>query len=147
MKWVTRQNVMVDRMASCWLIRKFVDPGAEFLFVPADEVQQVAETEKATPFDSPGAELRHRAGRSTFEAILEKYHIEDAAAHLLAKIIHGATMSKDLYNRPESPGLKAIAQGFHYLGLRDDHQILANQLVVYHALYAYCQQEVEKEEG
>ncbi|KPJ62752.1 MAG: chromate resistance protein [Planctomycetes bacterium DG_23] len=147
MKWVTRQNVMVDRVASSWLIRKFVDREAEFLFVPGDKVQEVAKTEKATPFDAPGAELHHRQGKSTFEAILETYQIDDPAAHLLAKIVHGATMAEDRYGRPEAPGLKAVAQGFHYIGFKDDSEILAHQLIVYHALYAYCQQEVEKEEG
>ena len=145
MKWVTRQNVMVDRVACSWLIKKFVDPEAEFLFVPGDKVLEVAESEGAVPFDAPGAELRHHQGKSSFEAVLKKYHIEEPAAHLLAKIVHGATVAEDLYDRPEASGLKAIAQGFHYLGLKDDHEILANELIVYHALYAYCQQSVEQE--
>jgi hypothetical protein len=147
MKWVTRQNVMVDRVASCWLIRKFVDREAEFLFVPGDKVEEVAESEGATPFDAFGAELRPREGKTGFEAILEKYQIDDPTAHLLARIVHGATMAEDLHGRPEAPGLKAIAQGFHYLGLKDDHEVLSAQLVVYHALYAYCQQEMEEEES
>lgn len=145
MKWVTRQNVMVDRVACPWLIKKFVDREAEFLFVPGGEVLEVAEKEGAIPFDAVGAELGRHQGKSSFEALLEKYKIEDRAAHLLAKIVHGAAVAQDLYDRPEAPGLKAIAQGFHYLGLKDDHEILANEFVVYHALYAYCQQKVEEE--
>jgi hypothetical protein len=142
MKWITRERVKVDRVACPWLIRKFVDPEAEFLFVPAERVLEMAEREGAIAYDVPGVELGHHAGKSSFEAIVAKYRIEDPAIRLLAQIVHGADVAQDLYGRPEAPGLKAIAEGFRHLGLKDDHEILARELVVYDALYAYCQQMV-----
>jgi hypothetical protein len=142
MKWITREKVKVDRVACPWLIKKFVDPQAEFLFVPADQVLERAEQENATPFDVPGVELGHHNGRCSFEAILSKYGLSDPALLLLALIVHGADVTPDLYGRPEAPGLKAIAEGFRHLGLADDHQILAREWVVYDALYAYCQRQV-----
>jgi len=142
MKWITRERVKVDRVACPWLIKKFVDPEAEFLFVPAEQVLEGADREEAIPYDVPGVELGHHEGKSSFEAIVAKYQIEDPAIHLLAEIVHGADVAQDLYGRPEAPGLKAIAEGFRYLGLKDDHEILAKESVVYDALYAYCQQKV-----
>lgn len=139
MKWITRERVKVDRVACPWLIKKVVDPDAEFLFVPAERVLEVAEQEGAIPFDVPGVELGHHAGKCSFEAILARYRIEDPALHLLAQIVHGADVTQDLYGRPEAPGLRAIAEGFRHLGLRDDHAILATEFIVYDALYAYCQ--------
>jgi len=138
MKWVTREKVKVDRVACPWLIKKFVDPDAEFLFVPADRVAEVAAREGAIPFDVPGVELGHHEGRCSFEAIVRKYGIDDPAVRLLAEIVHGADVSPDLYGRPQAAGLKAIAEGFRHLGLADDHEVLAKEFVVYDALYAYC---------
>jgi hypothetical protein len=138
MKWITRERVKVDRVACPWLIKKFVDPQAEFLFVPADHVVARAAQEGAVPFDVPGVELGHHEGRCSFEAIVRKYGITDPAVHLLAQIVHGADVKADLYGRPEAPGLKAIAEGFRHLGLKDDHAILATESVVYDALYAHC---------
>lgn len=137
MRWVTRAHVKVDRVACPWLIRKFIDPDAEFVFVPADQIAAAA-AEGAIPFDAPGVELGHHAGKCSFEAIVERYHLEDLAVALLAQIVHGADVADDLYSRPEAPGLEAIAEGFRHLGLRDDHEILAHEFVVYDALYAYC---------
>lgn len=145
MKWITRERVKVDRVACPWLIRKFVDPEAEFLFVPADQVAAAAVREGATPFDVKDAELGHHDGRCSFEAIVSKYRIEDPAVLLLAQIVHGADVSADLYGRPEAPGLEAIAEGFRHLGLRDDLEVLAKEFIVYDALYAYCQQAVKGE--
>jgi hypothetical protein len=142
MKWVTRERVKVDRVACPWLIRKFVDPEAEFIFVAPDQVLEVAERQGAIPFDVPGVELGHHEGKSSFEAIISKYEIKDTAIHLLAEIVHGADVQQDLYGRPEAPGLKAIAEGFRYLGLKDDHEILQKEFVVYDALYAYCRRTV-----
>jgi hypothetical protein len=138
MKWITRERVKVDRVACPWLIKKFVDPKAEFLFVPPDQVLDIAEREGATPFDVPDAELGHIDGKCSFEAIVTKYAIADPAIALLARIVHGADVSEDLYGRPEAPGLKAIAEGFQRMGLRDDHEILALEFPVYDALYVYC---------
>lgn len=132
----------MDRVACPWLIRKFVDPQAEFLFVPRDQVLEVAAREGAIPFDFPGVELGHHEGHCSLEAIVAKYGITDPAIHLLAQIVHGADVSQDLYGRPEAPGLAAIAEGFRNLGLSDDHEILAREAIVYDALYAYCQQQV-----
>ncbi|MBI3952141.1 MAG: chromate resistance protein [Acidobacteria bacterium] len=146
MKWVTRERVKVDRVACPWLIRKFVDPEAEFLFVPAERVLEVAGREGAIPFDVPGVELGHREGKCTFEAIVAKYRIEDPAIHLLARIVHGADVAHDLYGQPEAPGLRAIAEGFRYLGLKDDHEILATEFIIYDALYTYCQQKMMEDQ-
>lgn len=142
MKWITREKVKVDRVACPWLIRKFVDPKAEFLFVPAEKVLEVAEKEGATPFDVPDVELGHHDGQCSFEAIVAKYHIHDPAIELLARIVHGADVSADLYGRPEAPGLKAIAEGFQKLGLKNDHEILEKEFIVYDALYGYCRERV-----
>ena len=141
MKWITREKVKVDRVACPWLIRRFIDPQAEFLFVPADQVMERAAKEGATPFDVPGVELGHHNGRCSFEAILDKYRLDDPALRLLGQIVHGADVTPDLYGRPEAPGLKAVAEGFRLLGLRDDHEVLAKESVVYDALYAYCQRQ------
>ena len=145
MKWVTRERVKVDRVACPWLIKKFVDPDAEFLFVPADKVQEVAIREGAFPYDVPEVELGHHEGNCSFEAIVAKYQISDPAIHLLARIVHGADVTQDLYGQPEAPGLKAIAEGFRHLGLKHDQEILASESIVYDALYAYCKQKAAEE--
>jgi hypothetical protein len=145
-KWITRERVKVDRVACPWLLKKFVDPEAEFLFVPADKVLEIAEREEAIPFDVPRVELGHHEGKCSFEAIIEKYRINDPAIHLLAKIVHGADVSEDLYSMPEAPWLKAIAEGFRHLGFKDDHEILGKEFIVYDALYAYCQRKIVEEQ-
>jgi hypothetical protein len=142
MKWITRERVKVDRVACPWLIKKYVDPEAEFLFVPPDQVLIVAERVGAIPYDVPNVELGHHEGRCSFEAIVSKYRIEDPAILLLSKIVHGADVAQNLHGRPEAAGLKAIAEGFRHLGLKDDHEVLAKEFIVYDALYAYCQEEV-----
>src|SRR6516165_2491756 len=103
MKWITRERVKVDRVACPWLIKKFVDADAEFLFVPADQVLERAAQERATPFDVPDVELGHHEGRCSFEAIVTRYGINDPAVRLLAQIVHGADVTPDLYARPEAP--------------------------------------------
>ncbi len=143
MKWITRARVKVDRVACPWLIKKFVDPEAEFLFVRPEQVLAVAEREGAIPFDVPNVELGHHEGRCSFEAIVSKYRIADPAILLLARIVHGADVAHDLYGRPEAAGLKAIAEGFRYLGLKDDDEILAREFIVYDSLYTYCREEVD----
>ena len=139
MKWVTRERVKVDRVACPWLIQKFIDPQAEFLFVPGPEVMETARKTGAVPYDVPGVELGHHEGRCSFEAFITKYKLDDPALRKLAEIVHGADVDKDLYGRPEAAGLLAIAEGFRRLGLPDDHAILAKAFIVYDALYAYCQ--------
>jgi len=138
MKWITRERVKVDRVACPWLISKFVDQQAEFLFAPSEQVMAIAESESAIPFDVAGVELGHHDGKCTFEAIIEKYEIADPAIQLLARIVHGADVSNDLYGEAQAPGLKAIAEGFQSLGLKDDHEVLKKEFIVYDALYAYC---------
>jgi hypothetical protein len=143
MKWITRERVKVDRVACPWLIRKFIDPGAEFLFVPAEQVLKVAEAERATPFDVPGVEYGHHGKECSFEALVKKNGLDkDAALALLAKIVNGADTDNSLWNQPESAGLKAIAEGFRHLGYANDWEILDAESIVYDALYAYCQEMV-----
>lgn len=142
MKWITREKVKVDRVACPWLIRHFVDPEAEFLFVPAEKVMEIARSEGAIPFDVPAVELGHH--QCSFEAVLTKYQIQNPALELLARIVHGADVAQDLYGRPEAAGLKAVALGFSHLGLKDDHETLAREFIVYDALYAYCRQKVKE---
>jgi hypothetical protein len=142
MKWITRERVKVDRVACPWLIKKFIDPQAEFLFVAREKVLEVANLEGAIPFDVPGVELGHHDGKCSFEAMVAKYKIEDPAVQLLAKIVHGADVKQDLFGRPEAPGLEAIAEGFRGLGLKDDHEILEKEFIVYDALYAFCRGKV-----
>lgn len=146
MKWITREKVKVDRVACPWLIKKFVDQDAEFIFVPTDKVMEMAEREKAIPFDVPGVELGHHEGKCSFEAIIAKHRIKDPAVYLLAKIVHGADVKQDLYGRPESPGLEAIAEGFRSLNLKNDHEILDKEFIVYDALYAYCNEIIRREQ-
>jgi hypothetical protein len=137
MKWVTREKVKVDRVACPWLIKKFIDPDAEFLFVTADMVLPIAEEQKAIPYDIPGVKYGHHEGRCSFEALVADYKLMDPALLLLAKIVHGADVSNDLYGSPEAPGLLAVALGFSLLGL-SDYEILKREFIVYDALYAYC---------
>lgn len=140
MKWITREKVKVDRVACPWLIKKFVDPQAEFLFVPADQVMAIAEREGATPYDVKGVELGHHGQECSFEAILRKYDLmKDPALALLGKIVNGADTDNTLWQQPEGAGVEAIAEGFRHLGLADDHAMLAAESIVYDALYAYCQ--------
>ena len=140
MKWVTRERPKVDRVACPWLIRRFVDPEARFLFVPKDQVMAVAEREGAIPYDVPGVELGHHGAQCSFDAILDKYRLDDRALRRLAMIVRGAdTDALDL--TPESRGLRAIAQGFS-LAYGDDLEQLEAEFPVYDALYAWCKSQV-----
>jgi hypothetical protein len=145
MKWITRERVKVDRVACPWLIKKFVDPGAEFHFVPADQVIREAARLNATPFDVPGVELGHHGKECSFEAILKKYQLStNPALQLLGKIVNGADTDNTLWHQPEAPGLNAVAEGFRRLGFQTDHEINAAEWIVYDALYAYCQEMVKR---
>lgn len=141
MKWVTRERAKTDRIACPWLIAKFIDPEAEFIYVPRDEVLEVAEREGGNSFDCEGADYGHRDGKCTFETLIEEHGIEDAALAYLAKIVHGADVSDDRDIVPESRGLLAIAEGFHALNI-DDHESLRQQTPVYDALYRWAQEKV-----
>ena len=145
MIWITRSKVKVDRVACPWLIKKFVDQDAEFIFVPADQVMSEAEKRKAIPFDMPGVELGHHGKECSFEAILKKYGLmEDPALVLLGKIVNGADTDNTLWNQPEGSGLEAIADGFRHLGFKDDHEINSAEWIVYDSLYAYCQEMIRQ---
>ncbi|MGH7599869.1 MAG: chromate resistance protein ChrB domain-containing protein [bacterium] len=145
MKWITRERVKVDRVACPWLIKKFVDKDAEFYFVHADQVMVEATRLGAIPYDVPNVELGHHGKECSFEAILKKYNLtSDPALVLLGKIVNGADTDNTLYHQPEGAGLNAIAEGFRYLGYKNDHEQVAAERIVYDALYAYCQEMVRR---
>ena len=137
MKWVTREHPKTDRIACPWLIRTFIDPEAEIVYVPRDEVLAYADREGATSFDAPGATYTHRNGNCSFETLVEDYRIEDPAVALMARVIHGADVAEDVAATPESAGLLAIADGFAMLDV-DDQRQLELELPVYDALYAWA---------
>jgi hypothetical protein len=138
MKWVTRQGAKTDRVACPWLIRKFIDPKAEFLFVPDGEVVEVARREAGKSFDCPGADYTHRDGKCSFEVLVEEYRLKDPAVQALARIVHGADIKADVGIVPEAAGLQAIAHGFAAT-CSDDHRKLDLEFPVYDALYTWCQ--------
>ncbi len=139
MKWVTRKSANVDRIACPWLIKRFIDKDAEFLFVPTEEVGTVAQRDGAIPFDVKGAELGHVDGRCSFESIMVKFQLTDPALQRLARIVHGADVSTDITIVPESAGLKAIAHGFALTHGENDHEKIRLETPMYDALYAWCQ--------
>src|SRR5215212_5564091 len=145
MKWITREHVKVDRVACPWLIKKFVDKDAEFIFAPADKVMAEAKRLDATPYDVKDVELGHHGKECSFEAILKKYKLtSDPALTLLGRIVNGADTDNTLYRQAEGPGLVAIAEGFRHLGYKDDHELNAAEWIVYDALYAYAQEMVRR---
>jgi len=139
MKWVTRKSANVDRIACPWLIKRFIDKDAEFLFVPTEEVETVAQRDGAIPFDVKGAELGHVDGRCSFESIMVKFQLTDPALQRLARIVHGADVSADITIVPESAGLKAIAHGFALTHGENDHEKIRLETPMYDALYVWCQ--------
>jgi hypothetical protein len=143
MKWVTREHPRTDRIACPWLIRKFIDPAAEIVYVPADDVLPYATREEAISFDAPGARYTHRDGLCSFEVLVDDYAIEDPALKLMARVVHGADVADDRNATPESPGLLAIADGFALLDV-DDQTQLSLELPVYDALYAWAQEQVNR---
>jgi hypothetical protein len=144
MRWVTREDAKVDRIACPWLIRRFIDKDAEFLYVPADEVPAVAEREGAIAYDVSGVELGHVDGRCSFESIMLKYGLTGNAVLVeVAKIVHAADVLADIDTAPEGRGLKAIAHGFSLLFGRDDRKKIELESPMYDALYAWCQHRLE----
>jgi hypothetical protein len=143
MLWVTRSHVHVDRVACPWLITRFVDSEAEFLFVPTSQIEKVMMETGAIPFDAPGVELGHAEERCSFESIIHKYGLKEPGLLRLAKIIHAADIAEDLDKEPIARGLEAIASGFS-LRYPEDNENLAHQLDLYDALYAWCRLDVEK---
>jgi len=140
MQWVTRERPKTDRIACPWLIRRFIDPEAEIVYLPRDQVLTYAEANGARSFDAPGAEFTHRDGKCTFEVLVEDFGIEDPAVHRLAAIVHGADIAGELDTTPQSAGLLAIAEGFPDTQ-PDDLRLLELELPVYDALYAWCRRQ------
>ena len=142
MKWVTRARPKTDRIACPWLIRRFIDPDAEILYVPPDQVVTVAESEGARGFDAPGAEYGHRGNKCTFEVLIDEFHLGgDATLTRLARIVHAADIDNEIHTDPFAPALLALAFG----GLdveADDHRLLERASFVYDALYAWCARQV-----
>jgi hypothetical protein len=149
MLWVTRSHVHVDRIACPWLITRFIDSDAEFMFVPASQIEQVVKETGAIPFDAPGVELGHHGGdgtspgRCSFESIILKYGLKEPGLLRLAQIVHAADVSEDIDKDPIARGLEAIASGYS-LRFPEDLQNLEYQLEVYDALYAWCRLDVAK---
>jgi hypothetical protein len=146
MKWITRKNIQVDRVACPWLIKRFVDPQAEFLFVDEKDLLDQATIHGAIPFDAPridAIKLNHRGSRCSFEAILEDYAIADSALQQLGLIVRAADVKGQESVAPEGIGLRSIAKGFAAMGLSDE-QRLSRQFPVYDALYAYIQSQMAR---
>jgi len=142
MKWVTRQNANVDRIACPWLIKRFIDPDAEFLFVERDEVLAVAEREGAHSYDAEGAEYTHRDGKCSFDVLVEEFDLTgDAGLVRLAEVVHAADVSEDIDSSPEGRGLSAIAHGFALIHGTEDHRKIELETPMYDALYAWCQRQ------
>lgn len=143
MLWVTRSHIHVDRVACPWLITRFIDSEADFLFVPNSQVEKTVEETGAIPFDAPGVELGHVDGRCSFESIILKYGLNEPGLMRLAKIVHSADVDADMDKDPIARGLEAIASGFS-LRFPEDSENLAHQFDVYDALYAWCRMEVAR---
>lgn len=137
MEWVTREHPRTDPIACPWLIRKFIDPAAVVVSVPAGDVLGYAQRTGATSFDAPGAKYTHRDGKCSFEVLIDDYQIDDPALALLARVVHGADVAEDVDAAAESAGLVAIANGFALLDV-DDQRQLELELPVYDALYAWA---------
>jgi hypothetical protein len=143
MKWVTRSHVHVDRVACPWLISRFVDNEAEFLFVPANQIEKAVKESGAIAFDAPGVELGHADGRCSFESIITKYGLKEPGLLRLAQIVHAADVAEDIDKDPIARGLEAIASGFS-IRFPDDEENLDHQFDLYDALYAWCRLQVAK---
>lgn len=143
MKWVTRENVHVDRTACPWLIKKFIDPKAEFIFVPTEKIEAAVKAQGAIPFDAPAVKLGHRQGKCSFETIIEEYGLKDPVLHELAKIVHAAD-TKDVEAVPEGAGLSAIMVGIR-INSKDDFEAIAKAQCIYDALYMYSKLKLIRE--
>jgi hypothetical protein len=144
MKWITRSHVHVDRVACPWLIKRFIDNQAEFFFVPKNQIDAMASKLGAIPFDAPNVELGHHENRCSFESIMLKYDLQDAALKRMAKIIHAADVAQDIDTDPIARGFEAIAVGYS-LRFPNDEENIARQFEVYDALYSWCRLQVIKE--
>jgi hypothetical protein len=143
MKWVTRENVHVDRTACPWLIKKFVDTKAEFIFVPVDKIEEVVRKEGAIPFDAPDVELGHHGDKCSFDSVIAKFKIKNPAVLELAKIVRSA--DTDSKTAPEGAGLSATMTGIS-IAAKNDHEAIKNASPVYDALYTYSKLELLREQ-
>jgi hypothetical protein len=144
MKWITRERPKVGRLGCAWLIKRFIDPQAEFYFVAGRDVQAEAERLGATPFHADGAELSRQGDVSSFEVVMQRYGLEgDPALALLGRIVNVADIAQSRYDQPEGPGLRAITDGLQ-LRHADDHALNQAGGDVYDALYAYCQDMIRR---
>jgi hypothetical protein len=143
MQWITRSHVHVDRVACPWLISRFIDSEAEFLFVPKNQIERVVRETGAIPFDAPGVELGHVEGRCSFESIILKYDLREPGLLRLARIVHAADVAEDIDKDPMGRGLEALASGYS-LRFPDDLENLEHQFEVYDALYAWCRLEAAR---
>jgi hypothetical protein len=143
LKWITREHVHVDRTACPWLIKRFIDPKAELIFVPVEKIEEIAKKEKAIPYDAPGVELGHHGDKCSFDAFIEKYKIKDPAVLELAKIVRAADSDK-MEAASEAAGLEAVMTG---LGItsKDDYETIAKASLVYDALYNHCKLKLIRE--
>jgi len=142
-KWVTREHVHVDRTACPWLIKKFIDPQAEFIFVSTEKIEEIVKAQGAIPFDGPGVKLGHKNGKCSFETIIEEYRLEDPVLHELAKIVHSAD-TRDTELAPEGVGLSAIMTGARF-NVKDDFEAVEKAAYVYDALYSYSKLKLLRE--
>ncbi len=145
MKWITRSHVHVDRVACPWLITRFIDSSAEFLFVPKSKVMEIAQEAGAIPFDTPGAHFHHRGDLCTFDVLIAEYHLTDKALLRMARIVNAADTNRPA-NDPLAAGLEAIAVGYS-LRYPDDMENLERQFEVYDALYAWCRLDAARNES
>jgi len=145
MKWITRERPKIDRIACPWLIKKFIDPKAEFLYVPSQEVMTTAKAQDAIPYDVPGVELTHDGPLCSFDAFIKKYELKDPALYRLAEIVRAAdtdTLDKSI----QAPGLLAITLGLSQ-NIKDDHRMLEVGMTIYEALYSWCQSSTSERHG
>lgn len=137
MKWITRERPKIDRIACPWLIQRFIDREAQFLYVPSSDVLRIAKETGAIPYDVPGVELSHVGELCSFDAFLCKYALDDPALLKLAVIVRGADTSR-LDLSPQSPGLYALSLGLSQI-FPDDHEMLRHGMAMYDAFFAWCQ--------
>jgi rhodanese-related sulfurtransferase len=137
-RWVTRERPKIDRIACPWLVRRFVDPEAEFLYVPTPEVRKIAQEKDAVPYDIPDVEFSHDGELCSFDAFLKKFHLKDPALEELALIVRGADTNR-LELAPQAPGLAALSLGLS-INFKNDHEMLEHGMVMYDALYAWCRE-------
>ena len=137
-RWVTRERPKIDRIACPWLVRRFVDPEAEFLYVPTPQVRKIAQEKEAVPYDIPDVEFSHDGELCSFDAFLKKFHLKDPALEELALIVRGADTNR-LELAPQAPGLAALSLGLS-INFKNDHEMLEHGMVMYDALYAWCKE-------